>query len=57
MIVKDKITNKYVILNEDNYETKSQYYFDIMYYKYGINLNVPNKSVAEILKLKMQKYY
>ena len=57
MIVKNKITNKYVILNKDNYETKGQYYFDVMYNKYGINLNVPTKPVVEILKLKMQKYY
>ena len=28
MIVKNKSTNKYVILNKDNYETKGQQAFD-----------------------------
>lgn len=55
MIIKDKTTNKYVIIEkEDNIKN---YYFNIVYKKYGVNLFQNNINYIEIIKTKINKYY
>ena len=55
MIIKDKITNKYIIIEKtDNIKN---YYFNIVYKKYGINLFHSNVDYIEIIKTKINKYY
>ena len=55
MIVKDRITDKYTII--DNRDNIKNYYFNIVYKKYGINLNQSNINYIEIIKSKINKYY
>ena len=55
MIIKDNITNKYIIIEKtDNIKN---YYFNIVYKKYGINLFHNNINYIEIIKTKINKYY
>ena len=55
MIVKDRTSNKYIIIEKtDNIKN---YYFNIVYKKYGINLNKSNINYVEIIKTKINKYY
>lgn len=55
MIIKDNITNKYIIIEKtDNIKN---YYFNIVYKKYGINLFHSNVNYIEIIKTKINKYY
>jgi len=55
MILKDKTTNKYIIIEkEDNIKN---YYFNIVYKKYGVNLFQNNINYIEIIKTKINKYY
>ena len=55
MIIKDRLTNKYIII--DNRDNIKNYYFNIVYKKYGINLNQSNINYIEIIKSKINKYY
>ena len=55
MIIKDRLTNKYTII--DNRDNIKNYYFNIVYKKYGINLNQSNINYIEIIKSKINKYY
>ena len=55
MIIKDRVTNKYIII--DNKDNIKNYYFNIVYKKYGINLNQSNINYIEIIKSKINKYY
>ena len=55
MIIKDNTTNKYIIIEKtDNIKN---YYFNIVYKKYGINLFHNNVDYIEIIKNKISKYY
>ena len=55
MIVKDRTSNKYIII--ENTDNIKNYYFNIVYKKYGINLNQSNINYIDIIKTKISKYY
>ena len=55
MIVKDRNSQKYIII--ENTDNIKNYYFNIVYKKYGINLNQNNINYIDIIKSKISKYY
>ena len=55
MIIKDIKTNKYIIIQHNN-NIKS-YYYNIVFRKYGINLNQSNINYVNVIKNKINRIY
>lgn len=54
MILKNFITGKYEIISNDSLNS---YYFKIIYYKYGVNINAPPKKNSLKIREKINKLY
>ena len=52
MIIKNKITNNYIIVEE-----KEDWVSEMLYYKYGVNLKKSKKDIVKTLKDKIVIYY